>query len=221
MSQVIARCPHLALSPIYTSLSFSLHLYLVLLWEITFKDSDNPASSSFFSTHENNSSTPPLVISRQCYWSFPLQVPLLFSPIFSNETQTLPVFRFPKSLLSVQSNLMDLFYIPLPFLSEDNNRWHTFILRLPCGEQESLTEFKGHKYNRETFVCLGYTVPITEQFNCLPVSPSQSTGVTKPFSCYIPPNHLTAHVRVWNNQPLRQHDCMCVLAWDQQRVLAE
>lgn len=46
MSPMSQECPHLALSPIYTSLSFSLHLYLVLLWEITFKDSDNPASSA-------------------------------------------------------------------------------------------------------------------------------------------------------------------------------
>lgn len=46
MSQVLIHCPCLAPSPIYTSLSFFLRLYLILLWEIAFKDSDNPASSS-------------------------------------------------------------------------------------------------------------------------------------------------------------------------------
>ena len=43
------------------------------------------------------------------------------------------------------------------------------------------------------------TVPITEPFHCLPVSPSQSSGVTKPFPSDIPPDH---RLRVYvTNQP--------------------
>lgn len=129
MSQVLIHCPHLALS--YTSLS-SLQLYLILLWEIEFKGFDNPASSAsspfLLLTHENNSSTPPMlnlvsIISSTGSVTLPLSSPLtpkhsqcfpytdVYEPVF------LPlIFHFPQSFLSAfmvmfsqkSSNLLSL-----------------------------------------------------------------------------------------------------------------
>lgn len=171
-------CPHLALSPIYTSLCFSLHLYLALLWEITFKDSDNPASSAS-SLHMKT--THPLL---SCYIvSVLLKLSSANSlrhspPIFSSETQTLLVFplSLPPWWCSVQSHHGSLRHLPF-------SRLKTILADIPspCGYHAENRSYKLSSKVTKTFVCQGYMVPITEQFNCLPVSPSQWIGLTKPF----------------------------------------
>lgn len=171
-------CPHLALSPIYTSLCFSLHLYLALLWEITFKDSDNPASSASSLHHENNSSTPLLLYRVSVIEAFLRELTPSLSP---NLLQRNPnTFSFPLSLppwwCSVQSHHGSLRHLPF-------SRLKTITADIPssCGYH---AENRSHKLSSKvmkTFVGQGYTVPITEQFNCLPFSPSQWTGLTLGF----------------------------------------
>ncbi len=122
MSQVF---PHLALSLSYLYLSFSPSIYISFCsGKITFKVSDNPASST--SSLQMKTAHPLLLL-------YPLSVVEAFlckllqsSPIFSNETKTLSVFYFPKSPLSASMAVLSPKspWISLaPFLrsSEDNH----------------------------------------------------------------------------------------------------
>lgn len=81
----------------------------------------------------------------------------------------------------------------------------------PCGYHAENRSYKMSSKVTKTFVCQGYTVPITEQFNCLPVSPSQWIGLTKPFfqatflrsiSLNV---HMLAAISLWDQWKLTQY----------------
>lgn len=168
MSQVLTHCPHLAPLPIYTFLSFSVYISLCsgkLLWstQITLP----PLLLLYTWKQLINSS---LVISCQCYWSFPSS---LFSLLQWNQSASnFPISHSPLSLgarwCSVQNG--SFWHTPFSCL-----KTITDDIPSPCSyHAESRSHKLGLKVIKRTRRLLSAWVialTITQQFNCQSVSP--------------------------------------------------